>query len=795
MNKNYKKFILYLASAALPMALVCALFFYNGITPFGEKSLLTIDMQGQYVSYFAYFKELIFGNSDWIYSFSKSFGGDMQGFIAYYLMSPLNLILCFFKTENLPVAMSFLSIIKIGLCGLASFTLFTYKSEYKIQNLIFSTFYSLMAYNLAFIQTPIWLDSVIILPIIIIGIEKILSGKSALLYILSLSYAIITNYYIGFMVCIFSGLFFLYRWLISPSFKAIVTFIFSSILSGALGAFVILPAFKSLDGSAKGISDLGGILSLETMFKMIDFIKSMVLPPAFTMENHTNGMPNVYIGFGLLVLVAIYFISKKISFKEKILSFIFVSFMVLSFYFKGLFLIWHGFSHPVWFWHRNSFLFSFLLIYIAFRGFEALSNGKFSRVIIIGVSAVNLAAVLFYAQSVIAFNGNGDLLLTEYVNRVQPVISDIKSSDDSLYRIEKTFSFNNNDSMLLGYNGLSHFSTGEKTTTRKIMLRAGYDSVEQYSSYNDGSTISNDSLFGVKYILSEYPLTQSLKLLNKVNGVYVYENPYALPLLFEANNNVSSFDIQDLTPSSFSSSFASAVLGSPVTLENVLEFSDEQLRNADKSVLRDNIFSYTASGESPQVEFTFYSPKDGSVWLYCFSDIFPQEVAISVNNGTPFEYFSLASRGNVYIGEFKEGEKITVTFSFMGSEMVCSYPELILTDTDALFEFSGDINRFKLTDFTQSRFSGEIEILKENSGLLTTLPYEIGWHAIVDGNKVTPVVAANSFLYLPLEKGMHTIEFKFVPVGMKAGYLITVLGLILLTFGVIKRWKSKLPLF
>lgn len=786
-KKYYKKILLTL-SFSIPIILLCGLFIYNTITPFGDNSLLLIDMDGQYISFFSYYKELIAGRADWLYSFSKSFGGGMQGLIAYYLMSPLNLILCFFSTENLATAMSVLAFLKIGFCGLTSFIFFSNISEYKIPNLIFSTFYALMGYNLAFISTPMWLDAVIILPIVILGIERILSHKGALVYILALSYAIITNYYIGFMVCIFSGLFFLYRWITAPKLQPLLNFTGASLLSGGLGAFVFVPAFASLQGTPKAVLGLDSLISLEPMFRMRDFINGLLFPAPFTMENHTNGLPNVYVGCAVLILIAIYFISKKFSVKEKLLSFAFASFMVLSFYFKGLFLIWHGFDNPVWFWHRNSFLFSFLLLYIAFLGFSALNKTMVTRFAFYTLSAINLIAVMVNAQSVIAFNGSGTTVdFKQFLKDVTPIVQEIKSSDNSLYRLEKTFSHNSNDAMLLNYNSLTHFSSGEKMTTRKITLRAGYDTVEQYSSYLDGSTISNDSLFGIKYLLSRYHLTGDLNLREQKNGIYIYENPYALPISFEASNGITEFEFQDLTPANFANEFSSAIMDTPLQLETVENISSEQLYNTEKSALKNSQYTFTPNGKDPLVEYTFYSPKSGSAWFYCFSDQFPQNVSIKINDKKAFSYFTVANRGNVYIGEFLEGEKITVSLSFKDPTLLCAYPQLIFTNPQNLANFSQGINKLDLTTFDTHKFSGTINIQKDNSGLLVTIPYETGWHAYVDGKRQPIAAAAQSFVYLPLEKGEHTIELKFVPDGMAAGFAITFISLVVFAYTPVKK--------
>ena len=192
MYKSKSKIYIYTSAFFIPLVLVLIACAFNKVFPFGDNSLLISDCDGQYVDYLAYYKTLFKSNNNLFYTFSKSLGGDMVGLSAYYLLSPINLILLLFKNEYLPIAILIIVLVKIGLCGLSFNFLLNNAYGYNISSIIFSTSYALMAYNAAYFWDIMWIDGVILLPIIIYGIDKIFYQSNKLIYIMSLSLALIT---------------------------------------------------------------------------------------------------------------------------------------------------------------------------------------------------------------------------------------------------------------------------------------------------------------------------------------------------------------------------------------------------------------------------------------------------------------------------------------------------------------------------------------------------------------------------------------------------------------------------
>lgn len=55
-----------------------------------------------------------------------------------------------------------------------------------------------------------WLDSVVLLPLIVLGLERLVKEHKGLLYTITLGLAILSNYYIAIMICLSMVIYFSY---------------------------------------------------------------------------------------------------------------------------------------------------------------------------------------------------------------------------------------------------------------------------------------------------------------------------------------------------------------------------------------------------------------------------------------------------------------------------------------------------------------------------------------------------------------------------------------------------------
>ena len=645
-NEKIKKSIMYILAFILPIIIVGSIFLLRKIGINSNRTILFSDMFSQYIGYFGKLKDVLSSDGSIFYAFNKSIGGNTIGLFAYYLASPLNLIILLFPKELLANAILTIYLIKIGICSL---TLAIYinkvykKNDYSV--LIFSLCYGLMSYNIVFHMNVMWIDGVMLLPLIALGIENIINKNKYKLYIVSLFLAIISNYYIAYMICIFSVLYFIYKGIIYKKIngKNILGFIGSSLIAGGLSGYLLIPVVLSLmtgKASLKNLSD--GIYVTESIFSTL----SKTIIGSYDYNQILSGPANIFCGVIITVFLLLYFINEKIGLRAKLLSAVFIFILFLSFKINIFELLWHGFNYPVGFEYRNSFLFCFLIITLAYEAWINIDKLKIKDIIIsvficasvdiaillqryshvsIKKIAISFLFVLIYSfifilfrkvslkRSVINFlciiivicelSLNIYLIIInniyisqnyvkQYIEDLSPIVEDIKKDNDNFYRTEMTFNNTLNDSMLLNFNGLTHSSSTNEKNTMNIVDSLGYKTASTCEIYNQGSTIPVDSILGIRKIISTknpeiYSCYDTLEnqYYNKVNdyGDYsVYENPYALPIAFMVNDNLKTLQ-QDNIDNLFdyTGSIFDLMLNKETNVYNKLEVTDIKLNNVE----------------------------------------------------------------------------------------------------------------------------------------------------------------------------------------------------------------------
>ncbi len=370
-NEKVKKVVLYLLSFLVPLIALIGIFMRMKVYPFGENMYLPVDAYGQYVNYLQYFREVFLGDNSIIYSLGKSIGGEMLGLFAYYLMSPYNFITLFFQKGNISLAFDIILILKIASTSVAFTYYLNRRKKANFANLIFAFMYALSSYVITYGYNIMWLDAVILLPIVIAGLDDILDKKSNCLYIIALSITLITNYYIGFMVCVFSVIYFIYKILLGDlkDKKDIIRktrkFIIHSICAALISAIVLVPVFIGLQDGRASFSFKE--MTFQNNFGMKEFIGKFFTNSFNFEEIKNHAMPPVFCGVLANILVISYFFNKKIKLKEQLLSMFMIIVFIASFYIRAANLIWSMGNPPAWWIYRYAFCFIFMYIIFAKR--------------------------------------------------------------------------------------------------------------------------------------------------------------------------------------------------------------------------------------------------------------------------------------------------------------------------------------------------------------------------------------------------------------------------------------------
>ena len=361
--------------------------------PFGKYSMLYSDMYHQYYPFFVAFRDALRSGESLLHSWSVGLGMDYLGLIAYYLASPLNLLSILVPEGWLLEYFSLLMPVKLGLAGLffATFLKKMFDRE-DISIAVFGAFYALCAWALGYQWNVMWLDTFALLPLVALGTVSLLRDKKFILYTLTLFLSIYSNYYIGFFTCIFVLLlFFIYeicRW---QGFKRFVLDLcriaFFSVLAIGMTAILTLPAYAALQTTQSSVNQFPkgfrmNIASSNTWKGLLEAMRKVAgnmgggIEPTFK-----EGLPNLYCGTGSMVLAFLYLTSKDVKLRDKLCSVVLLVFFMLSFILRQLDYIWHGFHFTNMIPYRFSFLFSFVLLYMAYRAWTKRHSFKIWQIL------------------------------------------------------------------------------------------------------------------------------------------------------------------------------------------------------------------------------------------------------------------------------------------------------------------------------------------------------------------------------------------------------------------------------
>lgn len=347
--------------------------------PFGKYSMLYSDMYHQYYPFFVAFRQALRSGSGLIYTWSVGMGMDYLGLIAYYLASPLNLLSVLIPEGWLLEYFSLLVPIKLGFAGLF-FALFL-KHLFRKNDLSIAVFggcYGLCAWALGFQWNIMWLDTFALLPLVALGTVKLLREKRFLLYTLSLFFSVFMNYYIGLFTCIFVFLLFcVYEICRFGGWKKLLLdfcrIAFFSAIAIGMTAVLTLPTLAALQTTQSSVNKFPSgfrlnIASKNTLLGLLDAMRQVAGNMGGALEpNFKEGLPNVYCGIGNIFLMFLYLMAKDVKLRDKICAVLLLLFFNLSFIIRQLDYIWHGFHFTNMIPYRFSFLYSFVVLYMAYR--------------------------------------------------------------------------------------------------------------------------------------------------------------------------------------------------------------------------------------------------------------------------------------------------------------------------------------------------------------------------------------------------------------------------------------------
>ncbi len=393
-GKFFHRNVFVIFSFLIPFALMFTAFAVMGCQPFGDKQILVTDLWHQYFPFLVDFQDKLKHGESLLWSWTQGAGTNYLALMSYYVASPLNFLTVLlpsslFGFNNIAILNMYLTfsvVLKIALAGgfFALFLRYTFKRD-DISLVIFSTCFALASFFMGYYWCEIWLDTVALTPLVVMGFTALMREGKYRLYIISLAVSILANYYIGLFTCIFMALVFIgynvCRWDGIKEFgKRFLRIGVTSAIAIMITLFFMLPAYFGLQNTnaASSAFPTGYQINIgpsNDFLGTLDAIKQVISNSgAFINPTITTGLPNIACGVISVVLGIMFMVSKKIKLREKIFNGCLLLFFVMSFIIRQLDYIWHGFHFTNMIPYRFSYLFSFILVLMAFRAFQVLDG-------------------------------------------------------------------------------------------------------------------------------------------------------------------------------------------------------------------------------------------------------------------------------------------------------------------------------------------------------------------------------------------------------------------------------------
>lgn len=848
LRENYCVFIPFVI-VVLVMTAACIA---EKIAPFGPNALTLVDSMHQYLPFFADYRDKLLHEGSLFYTWNIALGSNFMSLSAYYLSSPFNYILLLFDKEHIVVAVTVITILKMALSASSMAYLLMYKDGKKRSNpaiIGVAVAYALSNYVIGYNWNIMWLDCIMIFPLVILGFKRLMDDGDPKLYALSLFYCLYCNYYIGFIVCLFLILWFLVY--SHPGFKAFfrngLRFALYSLVSGGMAAFLLMPAYFGIMSTASAKADIPKWSWYGNIFNM--FRQQLMLTDPITNQTF-DGNVNLYCGMFAVLALFLYIFSGKIRLREKIGRVILLAILMVSFNSTTLNFIWHGMHDQYGIPNRFSFLFIFVILLIAYDVLMTMgkhrvvfvvtgtllavifielcrleaAGGVANRIVIASYIALFLYAVLcclragkvlkkkpfhvlFACVCVLEIVANaayglgqngfadyeGRYSTSKYVSRAYAKVQELAEEENAgFYRAELMDSTVLDEATWYSMPSVGTFCStvlGEVVTT---MGRLGF-----YTGANEflymGSTPFTNSVFNVRYLLErEGDLNNfAFDYVESVDDVGIYENPYPLSLGFCVSDNIKNWNRDEHLPLDNQNELAYAMTGrtgafTPVYPE-LMVASDTCSVGIDGSKV-----TYTPyeTGDA-SLMIAFFAERQGDYYINCRGNSI-NKIHIYVN-GEEIAYDRYQIQ-IFHLGELEEGDYVSVEYCYRNISASQATASLYMATFDetayqSIYE-QLRANMLQVDSLDDGYVRGTVNV-PDGQTLFTSIPYDEGWQLTVDGKKADYYKVCGAFIGIDLTPGAHTVEMKYIPGGLYMGIIISCVAWVIMLLGVMHNSNKK----
>lgn len=842
-----KRHVLYYFGAFfINLVIISIIFASSGLVPFGSSNFLSSDLGTQYLAFLTELRRQLVSGNFHLYLFSQSLGDNFFPVISYYLLSPFNLLLILFSPKGVPAAANIIIMLKIATMGVTmAYFLKVYFNKVRVANYMFTIAYSFCGFVASYFYDLMWLDALIMLPLVAIGVLKVIKQQKYIFYYFTILFSIIFNYYLGYMLCIFSLCFFIYVAMEQNLFqkhdkwRTVRNYLVTSVLAGMSSAVVLVPTLVGMLKTAK------------TSFNVLNYLPSARFGlealtelgiGGNTFEQRLEHGPSVFMTSAILILLLSYFISIKISNKDKLNSTFLLGILLISMFVTTFNTVWHMFQNPAGFPFRNSFIFSFVCIFIAYKAFDSGVLQETSTLvkstciagilICLGYSTqwllpkiieklgfatpnnqydgryfwLSLVCIIISGFILWALNRKQSFLFVmllmmsfEVIANFNSVMSTASFGNQLVYRNE----FDQEADILHEVKSKSH--NGHRIIVSKSGLNKAFP--DKYNNYNDPilfnvnsislySSTLNQNTLEMLHNLGYFSLNVrrisyygGTNLTNALLGVsyqirqwkdhYRVEKNFNAPTLgFLVDQNVYGFKM-----------YSKRALDNQDRLWQALNgTSTEYLRNVSLNSMQQSdvndktMYTYQLTTRASGPLYFYVSPMN-----YDTAKIYVNDKRIKTSS------INVYSAATLHLGHFKRDQSVEV--KILTNKSLDVNPSYFQSLDQA--KFLKTVAKFRQnswhisSDLNHDTVRGTINVEKP-SPMLISIPYDNGWSAQVDGKPVKIHKVVNNLMAIDLKAGHHRVVLNYQVPGLKLGWIISIISIVLFSgFIIVIKLKNK----
>lgn len=809
---------------ACTAAIVLVLMNLLGFAPFGGLSVANDDAVIQYLDFFAYLQRLLAGDASWTFSFDKGLGGNVFAVLTYYLFSPLNILIVLFERTELHSFYALLVVLKLSLSSstMALYLINRFDRQLSCgMTFLLSCSFGLMQYNLEQAKNIMWLDGVWLLPLILLGLDRLRRRNDPLLFTLSAAVSIVFNWYSGLISVMFAGLFSAWEFIFcSEDFRWKNFFRFELKVAGSialalgLSSIILVPTLGALSSGRAGID--WHELNFQYHGKPLNIF-----------DGFTWGMLSqkdqavLFTGDLVTFAAAAFFLRRSLSRRLMLGGLVLLSVIWLMFYWQPMFLLFSLLKSAMSYWYRYSYLASFMLIFLTSNFLldrERLPRRPVTFIVLLIYPTVVLAhqlhspfnywigvlgslsvyatcaayflilpskkifstALIILVMLGLTFNAAVVMTRTAYHNvedyqqysrQQMEQVERLKAFDDDAYRvtqsrpgvysnheiIEAYYTANYNEGAAYGYRPLASYTSSPVNTQLRLLDRLGYRQNGDNMNVVNVPVLPTDSLLGVRYVFSDIEV-EGLKSLDEL-GTLNGKMIYRNEFALPLAFVCDGYEFDELDYD-----------GNPFEYTN--QFYSE-LVGERVDVYRAVKYSTRKASDTELVlELDTGKAAYGNV-----PTAHDYDGAISIDGCERYGWSRWLGMSVFYI---PRGTK-ALTFKTEKPLDCDTEPQIYVMDDEVLSAIAEQIRRRAAEVLL---FEDEHVMLKVNGRhgekLFTSLPADAGWSATLNGRAVEPTLIADCLMGFELDDGENIIELRYSLPRLTVGLVLLVVSAMLL---------------